>query len=80
MPPAEESIIEHADDVVNMSTMERIRSYSTGCRSCVSILEETAKSDMEGLQRKDKRKKGKYFMKTSGKAGKYLIEIFKSRI
>lgn len=80
MPPAEENIIEHADDVVNMSTMERIGSYSTGCKSCVSILEGTAKNDMEELQRKDRRKNRKYFMKTCEKDGKYLIEIFKSRI
>jgi len=79
MPPAEESIIEHADDIVNMSTMERVGSYSTGCKSCISILEGTARSDMEKLQKKDKRGKGRYFLKTTEKDGKYLIEIFKSR-
>jgi hypothetical protein len=80
MPPAEESLIENADNIMDMSMMERIGSYSTGCKSCIPIIEGTARSDMERLQKKDRRKNGKYILKTTGKDGKYLIEIFKSRI
>ena len=80
MPPAEESIIEHADDIMNMSTMEKVGSYSTGCKSCVSILEGTARNDMEKLQKRDRRKNRKYLLKTTEKDGKYLIEIFRSKI
>ena len=69
-----------AEDVVDMSTTQVMKTYSTGCKSCISILEGQAGEDMEKIEKSDRRGAGKYFLKTRKIGDHFKIEILKKRI
>jgi len=63
------------EDALAMSMMQKLKSYSTGCESCLSILEVQAKEEVDRMGKKGK---GCILRKRKEK-GSYFIEIWKPK-
>ncbi|MEM2974757.1 MAG: hypothetical protein QW112_04010 [Candidatus Micrarchaeia archaeon] len=66
-------------DVVDMSTVQVMNTYSTCCIDCVPILEEQANKDIEEMRRKSKKSRIKYLLRRKKVDGRFEIEVIRKR-
>ena len=74
----ESRIASELNETLDISRMEKIRSYLTACENCISILEEQAKDELEKL--KIKNPSCGYNLRKRKENGLFYVEIWKPRV
>jgi len=64
------------EDALIMSRMQKINSYSTGCKKCIPILEEQAKEEIKKMNKRDA---SRCMLRKRKENGSYYIEIWEPR-